>query len=214
MTATTSSTSTRVHVRTATPEDHADVVAALAAAFQTDPVFAWIIPDHTRRAATTRPFFAELTTAIGRHGASLTTGDDSGAALWVPPGEQAVDVADAEAFEARLVEIAGPDAERMGTCVSVLEDSHPHEPHWYLNFLGVAPGLQGCGIGSAMLQHALARVDAEGMPAYLEATSPDNRRLYERHGFVVTREIGLPDGPTLYAMWRDPAPPEGERDGT
>lgn len=49
-------------------------------------------------------------------------------------------------------------------------------------------------------------VDALGDAAYLEATSPDNRRLYERHGFEVTGEIVVPDGPTLWAMWRDPQP--------
>jgi hypothetical protein len=29
--------------------------------------------------------------------------------------------------------------------------------------------------------------------------------LYRRHGFVETAELNLPDGPSLYAMWRDPA---------
>ena len=38
--------------------------------------------------------------------------------------------------------------------------------------------------------------------AYLEATSEQNRRLYERHGFVATAELRLPDGPSLWAMWR------------
>jgi len=56
-----------------------------------------------------------------------------------------------------------------------------------------------------MLRHATGRCDADGQPAYLEATSEHNRRLYERHGFVVTAPIVLPDGPTAYAMWREPA---------
>jgi ribosomal protein S18 acetylase RimI-like enzyme len=67
------------------------------------------------------------------------------------------------------------------------------------------PEHQGEGIGSAMLRVALARCDEAGEPAYLEATSEDNRRLYERHGFRVTRELLLPDGPSLWAMWRAPA---------
>jgi hypothetical protein len=50
----------------------------------------------------------------------------------------------------------------------------------------------------------LDRADAEGMPAYLEATSPLNRRLYERHGFEVTQEFVLPKGPPMWAMWREP----------
>ena len=43
------------------------------------------------------------------------------------------------------------------------------------------------------------------MPAYHEATSPRNRALYERHGYVNQGEFQLPaGGPTLWRMWRDP----------
>jgi hypothetical protein len=51
----------------------------------------------------------------------------------------------------------------------------------------------------------LARADREGVPAYHEATSPRNRALYERHGYVNQGEFVLPDGgPTLWRMWREP----------
>ena len=51
----------------------------------------------------------------------------------------------------------------------------------------------------------LERADREGMPAYHEATTPRNRALYERHGYVNHGEFTLPDdGPTLWRMWRDP----------
>ena len=45
------------------------------------------------------------------------------------------------------------------------------------------------------------------MPAYLEATSEDNRRLYERHGFVIVDELAVAGSPPLWAMWRQPRPP-------
>jgi ribosomal protein S18 acetylase RimI-like enzyme len=207
MTATRTTPNAATFVRAATPADHADMVKALSAAFDADPVFRWIFPDATRRARAIPPFFELLTDAIGRHSASLTTGDDGGAALWVPPGEQVVDERGADAFEARIGEIAGEDIERAAIAMELLESQHPHEPHWYLNFLGVSPYLQGCGVGSALLRNALARADADPMPAYLEATSSENRRLYERHGFDVTQELTLPDGPSLYAMWRPPRLP-------
>ena len=69
----------------------------------------------------------------------------------------------------------------------------------------IQPAVQGLGLGSALMRATLVGVDAAGEPAYLEATSPDNRRLYERHGFEVVRELPLPGGPSLYAMWREPA---------
>jgi hypothetical protein len=50
----------------------------------------------------------------------------------------------------------------------------------------------------------LERRDREGAAAYLEATSDRNRALYERHGFRAQGAIPLPDGPTLWRMWRDP----------
>ena len=43
------------------------------------------------------------------------------------------------------------------------------------------------------------------MPAYHEATTPRNRALYERHGYVTLGEFTLPDGgPPLWRMWREP----------
>ena len=52
---------------------------------------------------------------------------------------------------------------------------------------------------------ALETLDAEGIPAYLEASTVRSRALYERHGFEVTGEFNLPSGgPPLWQMWREP----------
>jgi RimJ/RimL family protein N-acetyltransferase len=40
--------------------------------------------------------------------------------------------------------------------------------------------------------------------AYLEASNENSRRLYERHGFIVQRELPIPDGPSMWTMWRSP----------
>ncbi|TVP75518.1 MAG: GNAT family N-acetyltransferase, partial [Nitriliruptor sp.] len=45
--------------------------------------------------------------------------------------------------------------------------------------------------------------DSERIPAYLESTSRRNRELYLRHGFEVIGEIRLPDGPSIWPMWRE-----------
>ncbi|CAN5888297.1 hypothetical protein BH23ACT5_BH23ACT5_20520 [soil metagenome] len=70
--------------------------------------------------------------------------------------------------------------------------------------MGVVPEQQGRGIGSRLLTTVLTGCDATGTPAYLAATSKDNRRLYQRHGFETTDEIRLPQGPPLWGMWRQP----------
>jgi GNAT superfamily N-acetyltransferase len=44
-----------------------------------------------------------------------------------------------------------------------MEQRHPHDPsHWYLFILGTEQAAQGQGLGSALLAHMLARVDAAG----------------------------------------------------
>ena len=103
----------------------------------------------------------------------------------------------------RVVDLFGPDAERLGIVLELFEAAHPAEPAWFLQFVGVDPARQGGGIGSALLRDGLRRADAAGEAAYLEATSELNRALYERHGFRCIEEIRLPDGPTSYGMWRE-----------
>ena len=49
------------------------------------------------------------------------------------------------------------------------------------------------------------RCDAEGLSAYLESSDLANVPLYERHGFRVTGEVVIPDGPVIPLMWRDPS---------
>jgi len=182
---------TTTSVRRARFGDLTGAAGVLAAAFQDDPVFAWCIPDATRRAAVLPTFFRIVANAIAVHDDIHVAGGIDGAAMWLPPGAGPIDD-----LEAPFAELLGDDAERTFELVGLLEDHHPHAPHHYLWFLGVAPSAQGQGIGGALLQDGLTG------PAYLEATSKDNRRLYERHGFEVVDELTTSGSPTIWAMWR------------
>ncbi|MFF1419420.1 GNAT family N-acetyltransferase [Streptomyces sp. NPDC058280] len=67
-------------------------------------------------------------------------------------------------------------------CVTVrpAEDGQQLE-HFYL-----APGMQGRGLGSAVLRTLLDRIDADGVLVRLNVLQGSAaRRLYERHGFIV-----------------------------
>jgi GNAT superfamily N-acetyltransferase len=77
----------------------------------------------------------------------------------------------------------------------------PKKPHWHLDPLCVLPGLQGQGIGSALLMRFCECVDEQKMDAYLETDQPDNVRLYERFGFKV-RETESVLGVPNWFMWR------------
>jgi predicted N-acetyltransferase YhbS len=87
-----------------------------------------------------------------------------------------------------------------------MERRHPARPqHFYLAFVGVEPASQGRGLGSRLMFPILSEADAGGTAAYLEASTPRSRALYERHGFEVVEEMRLPfGGPALWRMWREP----------
>ena len=100
-------------------------------------------------------------------------------------------------FGARL-----PKAFRV---LSMIEKVHPEAPHRHLAFIGVRPAAQGSGFGGALLAAMLEDCDAQGIPAYLESSSPRNEALYARHGFFSQGSIPVPKAaPPITAMWRDP----------
>ncbi len=97
--------------------------------------------------------------------------------------------------------------ERKGAMFSMFEQMdalHPLEAHWHLPLIGVDPAHQGKGIGSALLSHILNVCDGQNVPAYLEATSPRNAPLYERHGFEAVGSIQVADSPQSIPMLRKP----------
>lgn len=197
--------SQRHQVRKATSPEIPEIATALASAFFDDPVFTWWIPDDDRRRATLPPFFELSTATFLAHDEVHVNGDLGGVAVWGPPANP-TGIEDEEEYGRRVEQIvADVDLPRVYEIVTTLEEHHPREPHYYLQWAGVVPDRQGQGIGSALLTPVLQRCDRDGMPAYTEATSLRNRRLYERHGFTFVGDIAPADGPPLYRMWREPA---------
>jgi GNAT superfamily N-acetyltransferase len=58
--------------------------------------------------------------------------------------------------------------------------------------IAIVPGLQGHGLGTALLTQVIAEAEAAGVPVHLnvETTNAGARRLYERLGFVETGAVG------------------------
>jgi ribosomal protein S18 acetylase RimI-like enzyme len=132
-------------------------------------------------------------------GAAFRSDDFGGASLWLPPGVHS----DMEALGAVAVEaVPAEEHEKVFGFMGQMDQYHPTEPHWYLPFIGVDPTRQGAGYGSALLIHALKNADRDKLPAYLEATSPGSKRLYERHGFEAIGEIQSADSPPMWPMLR------------
>lgn len=174
-------------------------VRTLVLAFADDAVVRWFWPDAGRYLDSFPEGVAVFGGAAFAAGTADRAQNDTGAALWVPPNSPIDDAAVAGLMERSV------DADRHEAVFAFLgqmDEFHPDQPHWYLPVIGVDPRHRGKGIGSALLQSALARVDADGLGAYLEATSPRNRALYERHGFIVQGEIRSADSPPIWPMWR------------
>ncbi len=188
-----------VRARPATSADIRSVSHTLAAAFFDDPVLSYCYPDVAAGQEILPRWFEIVTETNLPHGEVYTTDEVVAGAVWVPPG-----VEDDEQMGAALGEISGRYAQTLFEIFERMEENHPHEPHHYLFLLGTRPEWQSRGIGSALMQPVLEVCDRDAIPAYLEATSESNKGLYLRHGFEVTGEIKLPDGPSMWPMWRTP----------
>jgi ribosomal protein S18 acetylase RimI-like enzyme len=198
---------TRASVRKATLADVPRLAQALASAFQDDPVIAWVFPDEQRRRAVLAAFMEfRLRKLAFPHDQVWMTAEGTAAAVWLPPpGRWQLPLFQRLRLLPAPVRFLGRRTASVLGGLEHMEARHPHDPsHWYLFILGTEPAAQGRGLGSALLAHMLARVDADGMPAYLESSSERNLALYGRHGFEVTSEVVIPGGPRIWPMWRQP----------
>ncbi|MEV0234127.1 GNAT family N-acetyltransferase [Nonomuraea sp. NPDC050786] len=196
---------TYASVRRADAEDRQAVLDVLTEAFMNDPLACWLFPEAGARGRLQSHFYRPLLTHP--QGEAYLAGRREGASVWLtlaagqspheePPG----------APEAGPASVFGEHGGRLRTLGEALAPRHPdHQPHLYLPCMGVVSGRQGGGLGSAMLRHRLARADADGLGAYLEASSARSRALYLRHGFEDLGEpVRVDDSPLLWPMWRPP----------
>ncbi|WP_420363418.1 GNAT family N-acetyltransferase [Curtobacterium aetherium] len=201
-------------IRAAGPHEVAAAAAVLAEAFVADPVLAELAPDRpgVARHRLLTGLFTALVRSVPAHARALDvavvadgSGADTvvGASFWEAPhphrGGTLAFLRQVPAF-LRVLGVTG--ALRAAGYLRRMQRARPGVPHWYLGEVGVAASARGTGVGGRLIDHALARVDRDGGHAYLESSTPRNRRLYRRLGFT--------DGPPLHgfrvaapvAMWR------------
>ena len=195
------------NIRKAAATDTQRLAAALARAFYDDPPTGWVLRDDSRRLnQLERSFALSLRKIFLAQDECYTTDGIGGGAIWACPGKWHLGLFKQLRLTPALASINGRAVARLLQAVNAAESNHPKERHYYLAFLGVEPTMQGKGIGSALLRQVLQRCDRDGVPAYLEASTPRNRALYERNGFNVTEEFFLGKGsPPLWRMWRAPS---------
>jgi GNAT superfamily N-acetyltransferase len=178
---------------------------ALARAFNDDPVMSWVVPDDASRLRRLERGFGLFAGRLWlRHDECYTTDRGIGAAMWLPPGRWRVSIARQLALLPPVAAALGRHTLRLLRATRAIEARHPDDPHYYLAALGVEPEWQGRGFGAALMRPVLERCDRDRIPAYLEASTPRNRALYERHGFEVVEEMTVADSPPFWRMWREP----------
>lgn len=176
--------------------------ATMLLAFADDPVARWVLADPHAYSTVWPAFCVAYAGAAFEHGTATALDGFAAVSMWLPPGVSS----DGETME-RLMTAAAPEVVRrdFGPFFEQMDATHPAFDHWYLPLIGVDPIAQGRGLGTMLLRHALERCDREGLPAYLEATSPRSRDLYLRHGFEVKRVIQHGGSAPMWAMLRQPA---------
>lgn len=175
--------------------------ATITLAFGTDPAARWSWP----RADDFLRNFPLASRAFGGKAFALGTAHEiagfAGVALWLPPGTSSDEAALAGLFERTTSAAIQQDSSQV---FEQMAGFHPREPHWFLPMIGVDPSRQGQGLGDRLMAHALTRVDADGLPAYLESSNPRNIPFYERHGFEALGKIQHGKSPTIVPMLRQP----------
>jgi GNAT superfamily N-acetyltransferase len=192
--------------RAATDNDLPAVAGCLASAFYDDPVWGvWAFPDRISRYERVYELMQFWAAVAMRHSWVRIADHAEASAVWIPPGKPEMTSQEEERFAALVARLWG---ERTGEAMELFgrfEAHHPKQPpHYYLSLWGTHRDHGGRGVGTALMRENLARIDAEGAPAYLESTNPVNLARYEALGFLPTGEFGPDGGPVITTMWREP----------
>jgi GNAT superfamily N-acetyltransferase len=191
--------------RSAAADDVPAVTACLASAFYDDPLWGrWTFPDGATRAAGLGGLMRYWVLGGIRYPWVRMTDEAEAVAVWLPPGapEMTSELqAECEAFVSKAL---GPRAHEVLSLFEGFDEHYPRrEPHYYLSLWATHRDHAGRGLGTALINDNLARIDAERMPAYLESTNPANLLRYEALGFHRRDEFGPVGGPVITTMWRE-----------
>ena len=196
--------------------------AVLTEAFAHDPFYAYIMGN-----AGYDPSLPELfhlfTLEYGiAYGSVFAPGPGiEGVAIWLPPGSTHISTWRSLVRGLPILRKARPPKTvrrgallarlmKYGSFAEKIHRRHAPFPHWYLMVLGVADAHRGTGVASRLLRPVLDRIDAEGLPCYLETHNPANPPIYEHFGFTVKEVRSLPGSErSHWAMLRPPA--KGDR---
>ena len=192
----------------ADPKQYPDAAASLTEAFLEDPVLSYLFEDEEYRPLLLSAFFANrLASRVKTDRLLLPSGYEKfAAALWETPDKNSENDSSFSGAIAAAVTVLGEQwlSDRLVN-LGPLFEAKPETKHWYLSFIGTRPEARGKGLASTLITEITETCDKDKIPAYLESSNPENVALYEKHGFEVTGEVTLKNGPIVPLMWREPS---------
>ncbi|WP_417459604.1 GNAT family N-acetyltransferase [Kordiimonas sp.] len=182
--------------------EHDLIGRIIATGFADDTVNLWVFAGEgaMKPTFTTMAEYLYLTRGFGH-----VTADGLAGTLWLPPGAKKGYGLGNLSLGASIIRHGGLQALKNSLMIDAFmaKKRKLHPPHFYLFAIAVDPSLQGKGIGGALMREALTRVDAAGMPAYLENSKEQNISFYQNHGFEILEEAVPANGcPPMWLMWR------------
>lgn len=170
---------------------------ALTDALHPDPFYAALTPEATNDPATWREqlhaYFAYAVDEARAYGiVEWIRENHAGAALWLLPQAPGIAEKLQQTKNAALEKILTPRG--FENYIAILNAMALHAERaaprdaWYLSILGIAPELQGQGLGKQLLAPTLALADAQNAACYLETFNARTLRFYKRAGFRVVAQ--------------------------
>ncbi len=150
-----------------------------------DLVLSWDMRQDSRRRWALRRYFNFVLEDAIEEGEVYAIKNYESCSVWYPPGKGLLE-ASHEAYKDLLPEMlswSGKDRlDRIFEVIRIFVENRPRRPHYYLEYLAVAPEYQGRGLGSLLLRSKLALINEECAYAYLENSNERNTPLYSRYG--------------------------------
>jgi ribosomal protein S18 acetylase RimI-like enzyme len=196
-----------MEIRRADPSRLAHIAEVIGRAFVTEPMMTWplggLTEDLEERCIRYHQLFLE---PLMDRGMVWESADGRGALVLVAPEEaDALDDALAHIGDSSTHTVTDDGGRRHDLFWEWVASKIPRVPVWHLDSVAVAPGSQGRGVGSALIEFALERAGESDTAMVLETGTQRNVPLYERLGFHVVEEADSPEGgPHVWFMRRDP----------
>ena len=166
-------------------------------------------PDESKRIRFGQWFMTKGVELGRRWGANYANQAVTGVAVWFTPGNTTISTWKALRTGLMMlpfkVGLSGFGRfNSLDSATAAVHKKHMSELHWYLLALGVDPGAQGTGVGSALIEKGAVQAAEAGLPCYLETMTESNVDYYTKRSFEVVADFEVPSGPRTWAMVRRP----------